>query len=463
MKNLQVLIVDDEPLIVKELGNYLKLCGFDVHEAPAPSEAFAVLERVAIDLVLLDVRLPEMDGIEVLRRVKERSPGLEVLMMSGHGDMEIVTQALRGGAFDFFRKPLNGDEILAAIERTRRFVALKEELRAVKERYAPLSEEVEKKVGHIIGAGAKIRAVIDLTLKAARAPDTSVLIQGESGTGKELIARVIHFASPRASGPFYTVNCSALPEHLVESEFFGHRKGSFTGAVEDRAGSFENASGGTLFLDEVGDLALAAQSKLLRALETRLVRRIGASRDTAVDVRVVCATHRDLGAMVKSGAFREDLYYRLATFQVVVPPLRERREDLAALIGHYAGLFSEKMGRPGVVVDPSVVASLASYPFPGNIRELKNLVERAVILSEGGPLLPEHFGHPLAVPADDGELASLIEGPSKLADQERQAIIEALRAHDFNRTKASQALGITIYTLIRRMKKHGITPQVTGS
>jgi DNA-binding NtrC family response regulator len=462
LKTLRVLLVDDEPLIVKELGNYLRLCGFAVHEAPAPSAAFEILDREPVDIALLDVRLPEMDGLEVLRRLKERDPGIEVLMMSGHGDMDIVTQALRGGAFDFFRKPLNGDEILAAIERTKRFVELKAELKSVKDRYAPLSEEVEKKVGHIIGSGAAIRAAVDLTLKAARAPDTSVLIQGESGTGKELIARVIHFASARASAPFFTVNCSAIPENLVESEFFGHRKGAFTGAVEDRAGSFEHASGGTLFLDEVGDLALGAQSKLLRVLETRVVRRLGANRDVPVDVRVVCATHRDLPGMVKSGAFREDLYYRLATFQVTVPPLRERREDLGALIEHYAAVFLEKMGRPKAGVDASVAASLSSYPFPGNIRELRNMVERAVILSEGGPLLPEHFGHPPAVPADDLEIGGVDEPQTKLADQERSAIVESLRANGWSRTKASQALGITIYTLIRRMKKYGITQQAPG-
>lgn len=458
MKELKILIIDDEAVILKELRNFLELVGFTVYEADSPSKAFASLETTPIDVVLLDVRLPEMSGLQVLEQIKVIRPDLEVLMMSGHGDMDTVTQALRGGAFDFFRKPLDGSQITAAIERTKKYLKLKNDLERVKRRYAPFSEEMEKKVGNIIGDSPEIRRVIELTLKAAKATDTSVLIEGESGTGKELIARVIHFASPRAEGPFQPVNCSAIPENLVESEFFGHRKGAFTGAVEDRMGTFEAAHRGTLFLDEVGDLPLPAQAKLLRVLETRLVRRLGTTRDIPVDVRVVCATHRNLKKMIPEGTFREDLFYRLSTFSLAMPPLRERKKDIAALLSHYAELFAKRLGQQGPAIDPRVAASLENYAFPGNIRELKNMVERAVILADGSPLLPEHFSHPAAAPQTIAELEPEADITLDLATREKKDILKALQANQFNRTKTAHILGISIYTLIRRMKKYKIQP-----
>jgi DNA-binding NtrC family response regulator len=456
MNGLKVLILDDEAVIRLELGDFLRESGFQVLEAAAPSEAWKILSETAVDVVLLDVKLPEMDGIEVLRRLKAEQPELEVIMMTGHGDMETVVSALRLGASDFFKKPIAGPEVLAAIERTRRYLLLQKQVRTLEANFASLSGEVVKQVGEIVGTSAAMRKVVDLALRAAKSPDTAVIIGGESGTGKELLARVIHFASVRGDRPFLAVNCAAIPETLVESEFFGHKKGAYTGAHEDASGYFENASGGTLFLDEIGDLSLSAQSKLLRVLETRSVRRIGGNRDLPVDLRIVCATHRKILQRVKDGQFREDLYYRLSTLELQVPPLRERIEDLPALLAHYVGVFASRMGRPAPAIDGGVAGSLANYPFPGNVRELKNMVERAVILCEGDRLLPEHFSHPPAAPVAGEELAHEAESSEGLAAQEKRALAEALRACDYNKTQAAKRLGITIFSLLRRMKKHGI-------
>ncbi|MBN8216903.1 MAG: sigma-54-dependent Fis family transcriptional regulator [Spirochaetes bacterium] len=456
MNPFRVLIIDDEDVIRRELGEFLADAGFEILEAATPSRAFSVLDAQKVDVAILDVRLPEMDGIEVLRRLKSESPELEVIMMTGHGDMETVVAALRLGASDFFKKPIEGPEVLAAIERTKRFLLLQGQVRTLEANYAGLSGEVVKQVGEIVGASAAMRRVVDLALRAAKSPDTGVIITGESGTGKELLARVLHFASTRGDRPFLAVNCAAIPETLVESEFFGHKKGAFTGAHEDAAGYFENAQGGTLFLDEIGDLSLPAQSKLLRVLETRVVRRIGGSRDLPVEFRVVCATHRNLLQRVKEGQFREDLYYRLATLELQVPPLRERMEDLPALLEFYVKAFAARLARPVPAIDAAVAPSLAPYPFPGNIRELKNMVERAVILCEGDRLLPEHFSHPPAAPLASAEIAPEGELSGDLAAKESRALSEALRACDFNKTQAAKRLGITIFSLLRKMKKHGL-------
>lgn len=449
MKGLSVLVLDDEAIVRREIREFLSAYGYAVHEASLPSEAFDFLSRERVDVMLLDVRLPEIDGIAVLARLKSEWPDVEVIMMSGHGDMDTTIAALRGGAFDFFKKPLDGLEIRSSIERTKRYIALSGRIRSLESTYAALSDDVVKHAGNIIGASAAMKAVIDRTVRAAASDDTPVMITGESGSGKELIARVIHFAGARKDEAFFPVNCPAIPDTLIESELFGAVRGAYTGA-EDRAGCFETAHGGTIFLDEIGDMPLEAQAKMLRVMEDKKVRRVGGTREIPVNVRVVCATNKDLRALIAQGKFREDLFYRLSTVEIAVPPLRERREDIPLLAEHYVKYFAKKLNRESLRLDAAAADALASYRFPGNVRELKNIIERAMILCDGDTLAAEHF--PLA----EGQSAEAPCDTLDLEVLERSAIERALAKTSFNKTKASELLGITIFALSRKMEKFGI-------
>lgn len=457
MVSLKILILDDEKVFREEIREFLENDDFTVLVAERPSEAFNILQNDSIDILILDIRLPEMDGFAVLERVKELYPQIEVIMITGHGDMDAVIQAMRMGAVEFFPKPFRLLDMKAAIKRTRRFIELNQRYKEVNRSYEAIAKDLRDNVGYeIVGNSKKIRQVMELMHKVAQSDQTSVLITGESGTGKELVARGIHYLSSRKKNFFHAVNCSAIPDSLFESEFFGHRKGAFTGANEDKAGWFEIANGGTLFLDEIVDMQPAMQSKLLRVLEDRKVRRIGATTDLSVDVRIIAATNQDIQSLLDDNKFRNDLYYRLNSFEIVIPPLREHPEDIPALLEYYTDLLSRKMNKKIMAIDESVVRILQDYHFPGNIRELRNMVERAIILSDGNRLTSREFA--ISGISPDAEMAAAKEYEQifDLEELEKLTIIRAMEQTGYKKTEAAQLLNITRQSLDRRIEKHGL-------
>ena len=456
MEKLKIMILDDEQRVREEIGEFLLENDFQVFKAELPSQAFEILQKNEIDITILDIKLPEMDGIQVLEKIKASYPEIEVIMISGHGDMNSVISAMRLGASDYFTKPFRLMDVHNSIERTKRFITLNSKLKEVEHNLSLISNELQDKTGHsIITQSPKMKSIIELISKVAKTENTSVLITGESGTGKELVARGIHYLSSRKDKYFYDVNCSAVPENLFESEFFGHKKGSFTGAIENKAGWFEVASKGTLFLDEIGDMPLNLQTKFLRVLEERKIRRVGSHIDIPVDVRVIAATNQRLEELIEEKLFRVDLFHRLNSFSIHIPPLKERREDIPLLINHFATDFSKKMKKPIQEINENVLNELSNYNFPGNVRELKNMVERAVILSEKGKLLLKHF--PILSKADDLPVFSdESEIIFDLELAEKNLIIKSLEKCENNKAKAAKLLKITWQSLDRRMKKFGI-------
>lgn len=467
-EQLGVLVVDDEKIIRDEISEFLKRERFDVYEAERPSEAYSLIEKSDIDIIILDINLPEESGIEVLKKIKERHENIEVIMITGKGDNDSILQSMRMGAFDYFQKPARLLEIKNSIERTKRFVKLSKKLERISYSHTLISKEMEKNIGSIVGVSEAMRAVITLTLKAAKSYDTAVIINGESGSGKELVARTLHYASARKDKEFIPVNCSAIPETLIESEFFGHKKGSFTGALEDRPGCFEIGNGGTIFLDEIGDMPLAAQAKLLRVLESRKVKRIGGSKEIPIDVRVVCATNKNITEMIRRGEFRADLYYRLNAVEILIPPLRKRKEDIPYLVEHYVKHHALRMGKETCQIDEDALGALNSYDYPGNIRELRNIVERAVILCDKDVLTKKHFH---ITPMPTGEKTKNEKSPEKkvvyednetpltlsVVDELEKKILErALEKCRYNKTETAKILNISRYALMRRLKKHDI-------
>jgi len=457
MVSLKILILDDEKVFREEIREFLENDDFTVLVAERPSEAFNILQNDSIDILILDIRLPEMDGFAVLERVKELYPQIEVIMITGHGDMDAVIQAMRMGAVEFFPKPFRLLDMKAAIKRTRRFIELNQRYKEVNRSYEAIAKDLRDNVGYeIVGNSKKIRQVMELMHKVAQSDQTSVLITGESGTGKELVARGIHYLSSRKKNFFHAVNCSAVPDSLFESEFFGHRKGAFTGANEDKAGWFEIANGGTLFLDEIVDMQPTMQSKLLRVLEDRKVRRIGATTDLSVDVRIIAATNQDIQSLLDDNKFRNDLYYRLNSFEIVIPPLREHPEDIPVLLEYYTDLLSRKMNKKITAIDESVVRILQDYNFPGNIRELRNMVERAIILSDGNRLTSREFAISGISPDAEMVAAKEYEQIFDLEELEKLTIIRAMEQTGYKKTEAAQLLNITRQSLDRRIEKHGL-------
>lgn len=456
MDTLQILVLDDERVFRDEIKEFLETDGFNVHLAGKPSAAFEVLSQIEIDILILDLKLPEMDGITVLQKVKELYPEIEVIMITGHGDMDAVIQAMRYGAVEFFPKPFRLIDMKAAIQRTTRYLNLSSKYKEVEQSYALISKELRDNVGYeIMGTSKAIKSVVDLMTKVAKADNTSVLITGESGTGKELVARGIHYLSARKNAYFHAVNCSAIPDTLFESEFFGHKKGAFTGANEEKIGWFEIANGGTLFLDEIVDMQPAMQSKLLRVLEDRKVRRIGSNNDISVDVRIIAATNQNVQKLLEESKFRNDLYYRLNSFEIIIPPLRERREDIPILFDYFIKLISQKLNKKIPSIDSSVVKALTAYDFPGNVRELRNMVERALILSDGNKITLKYFAG-LPMVDVDIEFENEIDELFDLDEAERRLIIKALQKTDYKKSEAAQLLNITRQSLDRRLEKYGI-------
>jgi DNA-binding NtrC family response regulator len=470
---MRILVVDDDPAVLRSVGNYLEARGHCVDCFAKGTEALKVVSHEGVDIVITDVQMPDMNGFEVLKQVKYKSPNTEVIMITAFGDVENAVKAMRDGAFDFFAKPFKVQDLSAALQRTMRFQALKKERDRYETRLVRLGQAGQADYGLavIIGESDAIGQVREQIIQVAETDGTRVLIGGETGTGKELVARAIHYESARASGPFVAVDCSAIPEQLMESMFYGHVKGAFTDAKEDRVGHFEAADGGTLFLDEIGDMDVQMQAKLLRTLEERTVRRLGGSQDVEVDVRVVSATNRDLSVAISEGDFRQDLFFRLNTFQITLPSLRKRVDDIPVLAQHFLRRFAAEMRKPIPVLSTDAEAMLVAHPFSGNVRELRNLMERAMILCRDGAIESEHVqlhasvaSQPIttspsevATPLDlRGVLQTLDVSDLTLDEVEKKVIEEVLRRVRGHQGRAADGLGISRDSIRRRMVKYGL-------
>lgn len=454
-----ILVAEDHGALRDALTIALGAGGHRVVAAPRGDAALRALEAHAFDLVLTDLRLPGADGLQVLEASRSLQPRAPVILMTAHGTLEAVIRALRLGAHDFIEKPFDLEEMEARVEKALAQGNLAEEVRGLRETaLEPYHPE------NIVGDSPALRVVLDLIRKVAPAK-ASLLITGETGTGKELVAGAIHSLSPRRDREFVAVNCAAIPDALLESELFGHERGAFTGAAKRRLGRFERAHGGTLFLDEIGDMSLATQAKILRVLQDGRIERLGGEEGFAVDVRVIAATHRDLRAEVAAGRFREDLYYRLAVVTLALPPLRERGGDVTLLARHFAAELCTDLKRPRVTFAPEALDALARHAWPGNIRELRNAVERAVLLGEAGHIAADDLG--LASPkkaaafpgAQEGEPFRFVLPPEgvPLKDAERALIVEALHRTDWIQKEAATLLGITKRAMHYKIEQHGLT------
>ena len=460
MDSLTVLVLDDEQRVLDEIEEFLKNKDYIVYTAAEVETAYGLLEKESIDIVILDIKLPGISGLDVLSKIKSSYPDIEVIMISGHGDMDTVINAMRNGALDYFPKPFRLVDINNSILRTKKFVELSKKLRTAEANIDLLSKELMDNIGgRLLGESPAIKNLKEMMTKVAASDNTSVLILGESGTGKELVAHGIHYLSKRNKSPFYSVNCSAIPESLFESEFFGHKKGSFTGAMEDKKGWFEIANGGTLFLDEISDMPLVQQAKLLRVLEEKKVSKVGSHKIENVDVRVIAASNKHLEEMANENRFRFDLFHRLSIFVIEIQPLRERREDIPVLMEYYMDQYAQKMQKDIRGIDERVYEMVNVNTFPGNVRQLKNCIERAVILCEGSMLLPEHFRlSPSNVSPKESkqDYYDDLDEIYDLKTNEKQLILKALQKADNNKAKAASILNITWQSLDRRMKKFGM-------
>jgi two-component system, NtrC family, response regulator AtoC len=445
-----VLIVDDEKHTREGLQQALAE-NFDVTVASNADEAFNLIDAQPFDVIVTDLRMPGKSGLKVIDRALALPHRPAVLMMTAYGNIETAVEAMKRGAVDFLTKPVNIERLEVLIQRALKTKTLEVEVQQLHER---LDEKFN--LNGIIGTSPKLKDVIDRTKLVARSKAT-VLIEGESGSGKELIAQAIHQASPRARAPFVAVHCAALSENLLESEIFGHERGAFTGATERRVGRFESAEGGTLFLDEIGEISASTQVKLLRFLETKTIERVGASKPIELDVRLVAASNRSLEQLVREGKFREDLFFRLNVVRITMPPLRERTEDIPLLLAHFIKVFSEENGVPPLTIEPGALRTLQAYRWPGNIRELRNFCENAVVLRRGGSLtefdLEAKFrGEPALAPQPAGTTAALpADGSLSVEENEKRLLREALIKARGNRTKAAELMGVSRRTLHRKL------------
>jgi two-component system response regulator AtoC len=450
----RVLVVDDEENLRLVLRTLLKRQGYEVETAESGEQALALVDKFGPDVILTDVRMPKMGGLDLLATLQAKGNDATVIVMSAYGNVDLALDAIKAGAYDYVQKPFKHEEIVLTLRKAEERESLRRENRA-------LREEIRK--GHQFEQIlAKSQPMQDIFRTIAKIADykTTVLISGESGTGKELVARALHRRSSRRGGAFVAVNCGAIPENLLESELFGHKKGAFTDANADRRGLFEEADGGTLFLDEIGELPTSLQVKLLRVLSDETIRRVGESRDVKVDVRIIAATHRDLAAEVKASRFREDLFYRLNVLPIVVPPLRARREDIALLVDHFVARNNARLGTSIRGVDTEARRILVEYAWPGNVRELENTIERAMVLAEGDLLLaadlPERIREardPVQVQLATGELS--IKKTTRVIEE--TLIRRALQKTKGNRTRAAEVLELSHRALLYKIKDYKIT------
>lgn len=443
-----ILIVEDKPSEREALARLLRLENYEVLTAANPQEAIGYLED-SVSIVLSDLRMGEHSGIDLLRHWKKRQPATPFIMVTAFADVGTAVEAMKLGAEDYLGKPVNPDELLILVERCLA-------ARHKDETIYQLQERLDHRLGfeRIVGNSQVMLRVFDQARRAAQV-DSTVLVTGESGTGKELIAEAIHQNSPRKKGPFITVNMAAVPENLVESELFGHVKGSFTGAAAARIGRFEAANDGTLFIDEIGDFALASQAKLLRVLENHTVTPVGSNDDREVNVRVVAATSRNLEHLVKDGEFREDLYYRLNVVAIRLPPLRERREDIPLLVNYFLKELCEENGKTEFTIEPKLLRFFETYEWPGNVRQLSNCLESMVVLAHGQTLSMDDLPATIGEPSSPSSAVEVSAGAT-LEDLEHAAVENALKQCGGNRTHAAESLGISVRTLQRKLKAWGV-------
>jgi len=458
----RVLIVDDDPVILEVIGDILKKNGYEVVAAPNGVAGIRELERKYFDVVLTDLVMPDVDGMEVLDHVVTTSPKAICIILTGHATIKSSVEAIKKGAFDYITKPITGDELLVVLEKALKFRNLEEEnLR--------LKKELQQTYGYdnLVGTSNPIKKIYDLIEKVADT-DGTVLISGASGTGKELIARAIHYNSSRSERPLVVINCGAIPEELLESELFGHEKGAFTGAYKSRIGRFEMANGGTIFLDEIGEMSPALQVKLLRVLQEKKFERVGGTKTIHVDIRIIAATNKNLTTAINKGKFREDLYYRLNVIPMKVPPLKQRKSDIPLLIDHFMKKFQKGAEKKITGFSPEAMDAMLKYDWPGNVRELENVIKRLTILCDDEVVtvddLPEHIprkGRVVRVVEEDflekGEtLHDAVE------DYEKRLILGALERSDWVKTKAAKLLNINRTTLVEKIKKQNLTESASA-
>jgi DNA-binding NtrC family response regulator len=452
MKDYTILVIDDEQTQREVLTGYLKKKGYRLLSAESGEEGISLIKQNAVDIVLSDFKMPDKTGIEVLKDVKQINPGISFVIITAYSTVEDAVKAMRLGAYDYISKPVDLDELDLMIEKILETRNLKSEIKNLK---SQLQER--HRITSIISHSQKMEEVLSIASRAAES-NTSILITGENGTGKEVLAKAIHYISQRKDGPFVAVNIPALSENLLESELFGHEKGSFTGADRMRKGRFEISEGGTIFLDEIGDIPPAMQVKLLRVLQEREIERVGGTDKIPVDVRIISATNRSLEQKIKEGTFREDLYYRLNIVTIGIPPLRERKDDIVPLTELFVKKYSEQNNKSGMEISKESVDYLLKYNFPGNVRELENIIERAVVLSRGNlitvadlPMNVRGFKEEIAGGSTQGDTLN-----EKTEALEKEMIYDALTKMNGNQTKAGKLLGITERNLRYKMKKYGI-------
>ncbi len=452
MAQKRVLVVDDDESLRRVTEVQLQQGGYQVRTAACGRDALELLQKGPVEVVVTDLKMPGMSGLDLLKRIRADYPETVVIMVTAFGTIETAVEAMRAGAYDYVTKPVHIDELKLTLGRAMEHVQLRQEVQE-------LRTSLDSKYGfeNILGRSSALLSVLDMASRAAQTSST-VLVRGETGTGKELLAKAIHFNSPRREKAFVTINCGAIPKDLLESELFGHVKGSFTGAVAHKKGRAESADGGTLFLDEIGEMPTELQVKLLRLLQQGEIEKVGAAETTSVDVRIIAATHRNLQAMIEDGTFREDLYYRLVVIPLELPPLRERPEDIPELVEHFFTKAKEKHGRPDLALPPSLLSHFCGYRWPGNIRELENIIERLAVLTRGNEIgvndLPEFLRRERPV-LEELRLDLPPQGISMDA-VEKELILRSLKKFDWNQTQAARYLDLSRKTLIYRMEKYDI-------
>jgi DNA-binding NtrC family response regulator len=450
----KILVIDDEKAIRWSLGEALRNLKFDVEEAENGKKGIKSFKNDPSDLVILDLKLPDTDGITVLKQIKEIERDTPVIMMTAYGEVETAVEAIKSGAYDFILKPFQLEKMKVSINNALESSRMRAELEGIKKK-----ERETYNFKNFIGKSQVMQEVFDKVIKIGKSKASTILIQGESGTGKELVARAIHESSNGGNRPFLEINCAALPESLLESELFGHEKGAFTDAKFRKKGLFELAENGTIFLDEIGEMGITLQSRLLRVIENKTFRRVGGVKDLRVNTRIISATNRDIQQAIKDGHFRNDLYYRLQVIPIHLPPLRERKQDIPLIANHFITLFNKEFSKNIKKVSSEVAKLLSNYSWPGNVRELKNVIERAILLEAEDELLPEHLPVEISkgeAPAEGGRETESLDGlyPLGLKEMEKILIIKTLKDTNGNKSKAARILGISRQTLREKTKMY---------